>query len=278
MRSVATAAWPADVISAVALFRQGHLIASPPPFPYFGDPDNPLPPLAEAERAAPAEVPAQREFDALELQYDFGVITTQTCDIAEEGSPAQPFIQLTPVVKLDNGPEALPQYLTRLDPPDLPEGSYAADLRIEASVEKSVLVNLQPIEGFPDEAGYVDFARALGRRRERPAIASELVNAVAGTLKRRKTNSNGFKRLMRDHIHSVRLAIDEGTRLHPSVARVHFIASGPLPDEAREKLEAWWQQAYVEAEASGISLLPNEYHESTAMDIDVYDRTIPLSL
>jgi hypothetical protein len=280
LRSAAVETWPQDVLSAVADFRQGTLISSPPPFSYYGDPENPLPPLRPVQGGdRPGTPPQKREFDFVETDpYDFGVITTQTCDLAEEGRPAQPFFQACPVFKIDDAVVTLPSYLAPLDPPDLPEGSWVADLRLEVPLEKSVLVGRRPIEGFPDEQGYLDFARRLGRRRERPAVASELVDAVARTLKRRKTNSSGFKRLMRDHVHSVRLAIDEGSRLNPTVARVHFYMNGPIQDDAREKLETWWQVAYTEAEASGINLLPNAYHDCTRVDIDEYERTIPLGI
>ena len=136
----------------------------------------------------------------------------------------------------------------------------------------------RPTDGFPDEAGYIDFARRLGRRKERPAVSTELVNAVARTLKRRKRNSSGVKSLMRDEIHSVRLAIDDGTRLDPAVARVHFIGTNAIPEAAREKLDAWWQEAYTEAKAAGINLLPNEYHDGAQMDIELYERTIKLNV
>jgi hypothetical protein len=256
------------------------LIAAPPPFSYYGDPENPLPPLAENADPGTAQPEARpRSFDFIEMPpYDFGVITTQTCDIAEEGTPMQPFVQVSPVLKMDAAPGALPEYLYLLDPPDLPEAAYVADLRLEVPIEKTVLVGMRPVEGFAGEAGYQDFSRRLGRRKERPAVATELVNAVAKTLKRRKSNSSGVKRLFRDEIHSVRLAIDEGTRLDPAVARVHFIARGSISDEAREKLESWWEEAYTEAKASGIDLLPNAYHDSTRMDIDLYERTINLTV
>jgi hypothetical protein len=171
-----------------------------------------------------------------------------------------------------------PRDLAPLDPPDLPEAAYVADLRLEVPLEKTILVGKRPIDGFPDEAGYIDFSRRLGRRKERPAVSSELVNAMAKTLKRRKSNSSGVKRLMRDEIHSVRLAIDEGTRLDPPVARVHFIGTNEITEAAREKLDAWWQEAYNEAKASGIDLLPNEYHDGTRMDIELYERTIKLNV
>jgi hypothetical protein len=280
VRQAATAPWPPDVLQALESFRQGHLIAAPPPFSYYGDPDNPLPPLAGGDESPRTAIEDDsRDFDFVELPpFEFGVITTQTCDIAEEGTPAQPFVQVAPVVTLDDSGAAAPQYLAPLDPPDLPEGPYAADLRMEVPIEKTVLVGKRPIEGFPDEEGYLDFARRLGARRERPAVATELVDAVAKTLKRRKSNSAGVKRLMRDEIHSVRLSIDEGTRLEPAIARVHFIGKGSISEQSREKLNSWWQEAYTEAEAAGIKLLPNEYHDGTRMDIDVLERTIKLSL
>jgi hypothetical protein len=280
VRQAATAPWPPDVLQALGHFRQGHLIAAPPPFSYYGDPENPLPPLADpAESPRAASEHDSREFDFVELPpFEFGVITTQTCDIAEEGTPAQPFVQIAPVVTLDESGATAPQYLAPLDPPDLAEGPYAADLRIEVPLEKTVLVGKRPIEGFPGEEGYLDFARRLGTKRERPAVASELVDAVAKTLKRRKANSSGVKRLMREEIHSVRLSIDEGTRLEPAIARVHFIGKRPISEESQEKLNSWWQEAYTEAEAAGIKLLPNEYHDATRMDIDVIERTIKLNV
>jgi hypothetical protein len=280
LRQATTAPWPSDVLQALGNFRQGHLIPAPPPFSYYGDPNDPLPPLADPEETArPTADSGSREFDFIELPpFEYGVITSQTCDIAEEGTPEQPFVQVAPVVTLTDSEDAAPQYLALLDPPDLPEGRYAADLRMEVPVEKTVLVGTRPIEGFPDEAGYLDFARQLGTRRERPAVATELVAAVAQTLKRRKTNSRGVKNLMRDEIHSVRLSIDEGTRMEPAIARVHVIGKRVISDASREKLDNWWQEAYKEAEAAGIKLLPNEYHDATRMDIGVVDRTIKLNL
>ena len=280
MKSAATAVWPDDVLEAVGEFRQGSLVSSPPPFSYYGDPDNPLSALvAGGGLEKPPDSP-EREFDFVEIDsYEYGVITTQTCDLVEEGPPTQPWFQACPVFKRDDATTTLPSYLAPLDPPDLPVGNWVADLRLEVPIEKTVLVGRRPIEGFSDEAGYIDFARRLGRRKERPAVATVLVDAVAKTLKRRKANSSGFKRLLRDYIHSVRLAIDEGTRLDPTIARVHFVSKGPLPSEARERLDEWWQkEAYAEAEAGGIKLLPNAYHDSTKMDIEDYERTIPLSI
>jgi hypothetical protein len=218
----------------------------------------------------------RREFDFLELPYDYAVIATQTCDIAEEGVPAQPCFGACPVYSYGNG--VLPAYLVRLDPPDLPEGQWVADLRIEVPIEKSFLVGKRSIAGYPDEVGYLDFARQLGRRKERPAISSDLVDAVAKTLKRRKSNSNSFRRVMRNDVHRVRLRIDEGTRLQPVMARVHFYGKRPLSEEARDKLDAWFEEASADAEARGIHLLTNAYHDTTQMDLDLYESTIPLNV
>jgi hypothetical protein len=280
MRAAATAPWPADVVQAVATFKQGDVFGAPPPFSYYGDVVRPLSPFgATTETAQDADGPQQREFDFMEVESEYGVITTQSCDLSEEGVPAQPCFQACPVIRHEVDGSSLPEYLAPLDPPDLPEGNWAADLRLEVPLEKSVLVGRRPIAGFPNEDGYLDFARRLGRRKERPAVSSELVDAVAKTLKRRKSNTPSFKRMMRDHVRAVRLAIDEGPRLNPTIARVHFIGVGPLPDDVRDRLERWWQEeAYPDAEANGINLLPNEYHDGTRMNLNAYEATIPLSV
>jgi hypothetical protein len=43
-------------------------------------------------------------------------------------------------------------------------------------------------------------------------------------------------------------------------------------------LPDWWDQAREEAEEAGIFLLPNKYHNSKQMDVEVYDDLIPLHI
>ena len=85
------APWPPEVAEALAHFRQGDLIERPPFF--YG-------------RHATIEIfdaggPAEEESQVHEVHPDdappYGIITTQTCDINEQGTPTQPWIQVSPV-------------------------------------------------------------------------------------------------------------------------------------------------------------------------------------
>lgn len=267
---------------AVASFTQGDMFKDPPPFVYFGNFQKPLS-WEGGEYVEESDFARQREFDFLDYpDARYGVITSQTCDLAEEGSPRQPCFQASPVVRMDAAStrnRILPMYLAPLEPPDLPSGQWVADLRIEVPIEKTFLVGKRPIRGFGDEQGYLEFAGLLGRRRDRAAIATELVEAVARTLRRRMANSAGFKNALRDHVRNIRLAIEGGPRLNPTIARVHFVGrDGPVPSDVREKLDTWFVVAYQEADAAGIKLLPNEFHDGTQMSLDVWERTIELNV
>jgi hypothetical protein len=278
------AKWPSKVQKALAAYQQGDLFDGLV-LTYFGNGSLPWAPSEVVEE--PDADPDPSDFELIDLDFHaspagYGVITTQTCDLCEEGVPAQPCFQAAPayrLVEVDNR-QALPGYLVSLEPPDLPAGRWVADLRIEVPVEKSFLVGRGRFAGFPDEAGYLDFAAALGRRCDRAALAPHLVDAVAATLNKRISNNKKFRRTVRDQVQSVRLAIERGTRFAPADVRVHVVIRGDVeqPEDVRERFESWWDTARSEAEKAGITLLPNRYHDSLHMDVELYDALIPLHL
>ncbi len=275
--------WPQDVREALARFKQGDLIERPPFF-YYAALRRPLWGTEEAD-----EVEEGEEFDVVDLGGPdagppYGIITTQTCDLNEERrDPLHPWFQIAPVYKLvgtlDEVEATLQrQYLFKLHAPVLTEGTWVADLRIEVPLEKSVLVGKEPIEAFDSEAGYIAFAARIGRRRDRAALASELVDAVAKSLsRRRRNNRNRFDRIFQS-VQSVRLDINEGSRLRPVAAQVYIVTRGPISDEDMEWFESWWDTARQEAEGHDIRLLPNGYHNGTGMDVELYESLIDLGI
>jgi len=279
--------WPPDVLDAVQRFQQGDLIKAPPFF-YYGHAEALPWKLAQrvaSSSASPSLDVEQTEevmqdeadpFDVDELVglAEFAVITSQTCDVNEQGPAEQPCIQVAPVYRLAEGsPTNLPQYLVPLDPPDLPTGRWIADLRIEVAVEKTFLVGQSPIGGFPNEEARLAFADRLGRRRDRAALANELVDAIRGTLKRRKRNSTGFRNAIK-RAHSVRLNVQQGPRLRPEVVRLYVLSPGQISSDDRERFDQWWDEARDVAAAAGIKLLENAYEDARCMDVDLYERLI----
>jgi hypothetical protein len=276
------AIWPARVQDAVREFHQGDLFDGLP-LTYFGDGALPW---VESTVADDGPASPGGEFDIFDLDLGaqppgFGVITSQTCDLCEEGNPAQPCFQAAPAYCVDDDRPTLPAYLAPLEPPDLPAGRWVADLRIEVPIEKTFLIGRRRFAGFPNEAGYLAFAAALGRRRDRAALAAHLVDTVVRTLRKRISNDRKLRKAVRDRVvHSVRLNIEQGTREAPVDVRLHVVIRG-APDEhvdLCERFQTWWDHAREEAEEAGIFLLPNKYHNSKQMDVEVYDDLIPLHI
>ena len=82
--------WPDGLLEHLRDFRQGDIVASVP-LHYWGDPAN-------------AVFELTREYEGqgdgvCTMMVDFGLITTQTCDIGEEDSPRpeRPWVQIAPV-------------------------------------------------------------------------------------------------------------------------------------------------------------------------------------
>lgn len=298
--------FPDEVVEAIKRFAQGDLIAGVPRL-YFGlvEAGLPLPhwserpdttdaeetdaeetgPAAEAANGEPAEAGQyEREFDAIACDdgaaRDLSIITSQTCDVCEEGNPEQPWLQVAPVRQLPATYDGatLPRYLYRLDPPDLPRGNWVADLRLEVPVEKTFLVRQQPLKAFATEREAIDFANALGRRRDRAALSTPLVTAVSGTIRRRRRNNHRFRRLLRDDVRSVRLRIEQGTRMKPVAVRVHVVACRAPTDEIRRAFAAWEDEARPLCDEASISLFPTGFHSADQMNLDVWDSSIPLDI
>ena|SRR5579884_2927591 len=137
--------WPQDVLDALPAFRLGTIVEGVR-FPFYGAHAGGLPLAYPPEDAViAAEQPATRDLGFLEYELDTadgdpprGVITSQTCDVCEEGTPLQPWVQVSPLQLLpdDYAGQTLPAFLYRANPPDLRPGVWVIDLRIEVAIEK----------------------------------------------------------------------------------------------------------------------------------------------
>src|SRR5919197_3269430 len=88
--------WPDQVLERLAEWEQGDLVARPPLF-YFADPSRAIW-IVTREYTESSEGP-EVIFAPDEMSPPYGVITTQTCDIGEEGRarPVKPWVQVAPV-------------------------------------------------------------------------------------------------------------------------------------------------------------------------------------
>jgi len=277
--------WPSEVVEAVARFQQGHLVTRPPFF-YAAAGKYGVWKFTQ-DHADPALSSELLEVDP-EDGPPFGLITTQTCDLDEQSLvPRQPWLSVVPVYEantLINQSQMTPLkrgmigHLVRLEPPSLGSGLWVADLRIELPIEKSWLVDREPIEAFPDEAGYLDLARRLSRRRERPALANSISVAVVRSL-RNKFGKLSKKRRedVLDPVREMRLSIGNGTRIAPTTIQLLVIGhADALSEDVTEWFDSWWDEARPECAQDSVNLLANRYSALDKLTAAEYVASIPL--
>lgn len=278
--------WPDKVLEALGRFKQGDVMEKPAFFYAIATGGRIWGPDEEDEEEPddPDDRSQVAEWHA-EDSPQFGIITTQTCDILEQGEPAQPWVQISPVYRLEEDDSAENQerllskaYIVELNGPDLPDGRWVADLRIELPVEKSVLAGMKPIAGFATEDEADDFGRRLGVRRARPALADELVRNVTRLIGRRKTNNKPRSAAVWAELYKLGLQIEEGTRFKPLAVRLHVITAEEPSELVREWFAAWEDAARAKAQAVGITLHTTRHHDARSMDVILADRLIDLDI
>lgn len=274
--------WPADVLEALGRFKQGDLIERPPFF-YGVTPGMRLwSPDDEDDDPEGQENSSQVEELHPEDSPAFGIVTTQTCDIVEQATPTRPWLQVSPVYRLDEiDPKDRQRFLSKasiveLTGPDLPQGRWVADLRLEMPLEKTVLVGRETIAGFATEEEAEGFGGLLGRRRARAALADELVESVIRLIGKRKRNNQKLTAAVWNELYKLGLQIEQGSRMKPVAVRLHVISMEEPNERVKSWFQAWEDQAREEAAAVDITLHTTRHHDSRSMDIKLADRLIDL--
>lgn len=274
-------AWPEQVVAGVKPFLQGHLIQAPPFF-YAADLRAPVWTLTRAVAAEVAEPDRGEELLELEDRPPYGIITTQSCDLAEESAtPRKPWITVAPVYQVaEDSPILDRDEVYRLDPVGLPDGIWVADLRIEMPVEKSILVGRTPLRAFPSEADEVAFGNYLARRRGRPALSSVFHDVITEAMRDLRNESNARKkqrRRVRDRVYQVRLAIEDGTRLEPTAAKLWVVCAAEPDEETTDWFGAWFDRARPIAQRAGLQLHPVGYMDARSADVLLYDELVEIA-
>jgi hypothetical protein len=248
---------------------------------YLTDPMAPI--WAESARFAEDLAAAGEEMrpDVIHLPErlipPFGMITTQTCDIVEEDSPAPawPWVQLVPVYEMAGDFNSGERKLLRdgrgsrrfLHVAGLTPGFYVADFRFSFPVEKGWLARQSRVDGFGTE----DLRQRVGDRVAllggRPAFAGTFVATVQTPLSRalrelKAANRELFGRLD-DHVPELGVRLD--SRLAPSTAQVIVICNAALDTEETAWWNQWWDGCREPASKAGISL--------QALDFRVLDES-----
>lgn len=257
--------WPAGLLDHLRKFRQGHVVADIPVF-YWGDPDNPV-------FALTREYVGQGE-GVCALHLPYGLITTQTCDIAEEDSarPTRPWVQIAPIYNAEeqhpDGSRTLHggdrKLVTKgrvqhlLHVPELSDGLWVADLRILLPIEKGWLQNRQPIVGFATEGARHEVGRRLAFMHRRPAFDPAFVEIVqqpliASLRALGSADSTLFEKL---HDQVFEVGVRAETNIEMGFAEVWVLGDDTLDNECIDWFRDQWDGWYAQAQVAGFRLLP----------------------
>jgi hypothetical protein len=275
--------WPDGVKDACRRLQMGDVLELRPLF-YFADTRRPVWVLARAQAEEESEAGDEPGTGVVELSVgsaqspDFVILTSQTCDIGEEAEVWEfPWVQVAPVYRVAEGDQILQRdYLVPLNGPHF-EGQFAADLRLDFPIEKGALVDVVAHPGFATEEDAIRFAETVGRRRQRAAVASQVNRCIRATMRAKVNARRPAWRAIRNDVHKIMLAIEEGSRLEPRLVRLVVISKDPLSPEARAWFDGWHTEARDAAYEAGLVLAPNRYMDRRNFDVVDYDRLIELN-
>ena len=216
------ATWPSDAVTALAGWSQGCLIRGS----LFG--------VADSEQSA-GEL-GVLDVGATAFKPDgWMVVVTQTCDLVLTGTGAgQPFAMCSPLIDISGQTANKIQdvkgwkvtYLAPID--DVPAaGEWAVDLRVSVPVSKLALVDVAPIQGFPNERDLLRFTDFVALRTRRPALhdalSAGLRDILDDTIKTGPKTSHSWYQ----DVEQIRLDIAP-SRLEPNWVRIHFCCDREL--------------------------------------------------
>jgi len=259
--------WNPEVLAVCRRFRQGNLVERPP-FLYVANPQ------AGVWWLTTSAGDNSTKEDLFELsdpdRPPYGMIVTETCDLAEEDArtPRIPWITICPVYdlagrlsggQLSNLQSNRIQYLRLLNSASLPDGIWIVDFRIEIPIEKSWLVGRTPIGVYESELDYAKLARALAARRERPVISGDVHKALIKPLRRwLERLSDPRKQVALAGISEVRVLL-AGSPLDPDGASLLILTEKSLFEETRKEWDSKWPSLKTRMDEVGVPLLETKY-------------------
>jgi hypothetical protein len=217
----------------------------------------------------------------------WGVVTSQTCDIATTG-PGQrhPTVQVAPLKRLDGtyNPGKIAEIrrgrsveLVYVSVPPEP-GEWAVDLRMSLPVSKAVLVRQTRRSAFATEREALEFAIKAAAKQRRPALHDEISGKMVDGLRELVTTAQKAGATWPDQLEQFRLLVTGGDRLTPSDVQLVAIAhSDALTARERCELRVWQRRERKRLlKAANITLAPVAFVTLNKLDVVRYRDSTPL--
>lgn len=251
--------WSQAVASALDRWRQGHVLDSVPLVAVgVSHTDDALWAAGLPTSLAIAGAPIFAE-DPQVLRRS--MVLSQGCDLVK---PKFPCVTIAPVYNAsevlspgqqDSARAGMTWHLIHLTAEWASSGFWVADLRMETSVDKSVLAGAEPMEAFADEVGYARLAERLGATRQRPAVPEPTLDHVVKPLKKSlaERRQDGAAPLI--GVREVRVQSDHPTT--PATVTLFVVAEEPSSVD-RGLWEAAFDEVCTYAATRGIVVMGPE--------------------
>lgn len=255
-------AWTEERRKALDELDQGDVLEGLP-FGYYGQ-------FTDAAATPSLNIAAEAGITTAELtgKYasSFGIITSQSCDLAEEANPPKrPWFLASPVYERpDFGDRSRfkteiinVRYLVPLSGIRFAEGVWLADLRIQVPFDKAVLIGRPIHDGFATHDEAAAFGRRLAQLYSRPAFPSVVSSTVLEFL--RDWFEKNDRRIAEIRAAGVREFRLRASGTGPYEAQLLVVVDPQIgPDGANKIMQAWYVAAVPKARARNVTLLAPE--------------------
>jgi hypothetical protein len=215
---------------------------------------------------------------------DYGVITSQTCDVPGTGpGKRHPTVQVSPVHSLDGytpaevreirqGRRVSLVYLTGYPQ----SGEWAVDLSLSVPVSKGALLGVPRVSAFETGAEAVELCERVALKASRPALHDDLADVLVSGLNELLATAAASD--WKYSIEQIRLIVLDGTRLDPKVVQLLVLTEGDPP--SRRPLDGWRRNMAkkLRRRDAGITLSPNLWADIDRVKVKEYRTSAPLTL
>lgn len=225
--------------------------------------------------------------DPRQTALDFGIVTTQTCDIGALGPGRKhPTVQVSPLLRLDQlGPSQAAsvragktKYFVHVTAVPAP-GEWAVDLRISIPVSKGVLCLQERTHGFTNEQQSLEFANRIASRYARPAMHDAVEEYLVPRLRALVGAATAAGQTWPERVEQFRLRVTGGTRLAPTELELIAVLDGDLTPEERQPLRDWLEGERAPFESvCGASMTPVRFLPLDLAPVRDYRDAVPLDV
>jgi hypothetical protein len=274
------ASWPKALVDRLETLEQGHVVTGSLLLGFYGDRLN----AASQFTARLSEQDTGIQWVEPSEQPSHWIITTQSCDLSEEGTPQRAYFLAAPVYRRDDLGERSRfeieqlgvRYLVPLSGEEFREGYYVADLRIQVPFDKGLLVGAVTHDGFAGEDDRRRFASRLAGLYDRPAFPREISDNVVETLRKYfKKSQQRREQFTECDVREIRL----GMRGEPisEVWLLVIVTAAGNADGVRNLLDQWFVSTVAKLAQLNINLSVS-CNRLTLLSALEYVSTDPIAL